>query len=194
MKGTVKFYSKEKGFGFIVGDDDIERFVGVREIIGAKLPENGQIVEFESKEGKKGLYAAKVKIISQGNNTSNHRQDDRVPCPKCFKKIYPKLIHNRGFFGNPTPRKSLCPFCGSTVKNFSGCYIATAIYDSYEAPEVYFFRHYRDTKLAKTNYGITLIKIYYLLSPTLARIIGNSKFLSAIVKKVLDKSISNESF
>ena len=194
MRGTVKFYSKDKGFGFIVGDDDIERFVGVREIIGAKLPENGQIVEFESKEGKKGLYAAKVKIISQGNTGNNVKQDDRVTCPKCYKKIYPKLIHDRGFLGNPTPRKSLCPFCGSTVKKFTGCYIATSIYHDYNAPEVYFFRHYRDTKLAKSKVGLVLIRVYYFVSPKISKIVGKSFFLHKVVKKLLDKTIQNESF
>lgn len=117
MKGTVKFFSKDKGFGFIVADDGVEHFVGVREVVGVKLPENGQVIEFESRTGKKGLYAAQVKIISQSTN-DNAKRDDRVTCPSCQKKIFPKLIHDRGTFGNPIPRKSLCPFCGSTVKDF----------------------------------------------------------------------------
>jgi CspA family cold shock protein len=59
--GIVKFYNKEKGFGFIVGDDGKEIFVhttGIRE----EIKQNDR-VEYEEQEGKKGLNAAKVKRI-----------------------------------------------------------------------------------------------------------------------------------
>jgi CspA family cold shock protein len=59
--GIVKFYNKEKGFGFIIGDDGTEIFVhmsGIKE----EIKQNDR-VEYEEQQGKKGLNAVKVKRI-----------------------------------------------------------------------------------------------------------------------------------
>ncbi|MGC6480961.1 MAG: cold-shock protein [Porticoccaceae bacterium] len=61
--GTIKWFSNAKGFGFIIdenGTQDI--FVHYSSIIGngnRKL-RSGQVVNYEIKEGKKGLHAEKV--------------------------------------------------------------------------------------------------------------------------------------
>ena len=61
--GLVKFFNNAKGYGFIKEDDsDTEHFVHVTGLIDS-IPE-GDKVEFELKEGNKGLNAINVKIIS----------------------------------------------------------------------------------------------------------------------------------
>lgn len=61
-KGTVKFFNRSKGFGFILEDDsNTEHFVHVSGLID-EINE-GDKVEFELKEGKKGLNAVNVKIV-----------------------------------------------------------------------------------------------------------------------------------
>ena len=61
-KGTVKFFNESKGFGFIVDDDSKnEYFVHISGLID-EIHE-GDLVEFELKEGKKGLNAVNVKVI-----------------------------------------------------------------------------------------------------------------------------------
>ncbi|MGB5362614.1 MAG: cold shock domain-containing protein [Aureibaculum sp.] len=60
--GTVKFFNESKGFGFIIEDDSKqEYFVHVSGLVG-EIRE-GDAVEFELKEGKKGLNAVNVKAI-----------------------------------------------------------------------------------------------------------------------------------
>ena len=60
--GTVKFFNESKGFGFIIEDDSKqEYFVHVSGLVG-EIRE-GDAVEFELKEGKKGLNAVNVKSI-----------------------------------------------------------------------------------------------------------------------------------
>ena len=61
-QGTVKFFNSEKGFGFIKHDDsNKETFVHVSGLIN-NIKE-GDKVEFELQEGKKGLNAVNVKLI-----------------------------------------------------------------------------------------------------------------------------------
>jgi CspA family cold shock protein len=59
--GTVKFFNETKGFGFIKEDDsEQEHFVHVTGLID-KVNE-GDTVEYELKEGKKGMNAVNVKL------------------------------------------------------------------------------------------------------------------------------------
>ena len=61
-KGTVKFFNNAKGFGFIVEEgSNNEYFVHVSGLID-ELKENDE-VEFELKEGRKGLNAVNVKVV-----------------------------------------------------------------------------------------------------------------------------------
>jgi cold shock protein len=61
-KGTVKFFNETKGFGFITEETSNEDyFVHISGLID-KIDEGDQ-VEFELTEGKKGLNAINVKVI-----------------------------------------------------------------------------------------------------------------------------------
>jgi CspA family cold shock protein len=61
-KGTVKFFNDSKGFGFIIEEGtNKEYFVHVSGLIDEVR--EGDQVEFELKEGKKGLNAVDVKVI-----------------------------------------------------------------------------------------------------------------------------------
>lgn len=61
-KGTVKFFNDTKGFGFIIDEDSKEEyFVHVSGLID-EIKE-GDSVEFELTEGRKGLNAVNVKAV-----------------------------------------------------------------------------------------------------------------------------------
>ncbi len=61
-KGTVKFFNESKGFGFIIEEDSKnEYFVHISGLVD-KIRE-GDEVEFDLKEGRKGLNAIDVKVI-----------------------------------------------------------------------------------------------------------------------------------
>lgn len=61
-QGTVKWFNPEKGYGFIRRDDGEDVFVHYSAIQGEgfRSLEEGQRVEFEVTEGKKGPQAANV--------------------------------------------------------------------------------------------------------------------------------------
>ncbi|OUS01375.1 cold-shock protein [Flavobacteriales bacterium 33_180_T64] len=63
MTGTVKFFNDSKGFGFITNEEtgkDI--FVHVSNLNGVELRE-GDNVEYNEEEGRKGLVAANVQVL-----------------------------------------------------------------------------------------------------------------------------------
>ncbi|MCB0489987.1 MAG: cold shock domain-containing protein [Cyclobacteriaceae bacterium] len=60
-QGTVKFFNRTKGFGFVREDESNEEyFVHVTGLVD-EVRENDKIT-FELKEGKKGLNAINVRI------------------------------------------------------------------------------------------------------------------------------------
>lgn len=68
-----------------------------------------------------------------------------------------------------------------------GCYIATCIYGSYDCPQVWVLRRFRDYKLDKTWYGRAFIKVYYIVSPMLVKWFGDRKWFKSFWKFQLDK-------
>jgi CspA family cold shock protein len=64
--GTVKWFSSEKGFGFISQESGEDVFVHFSAIEGSgyKNLEENQKVEFEVTQGPKGLQATNVRIVN----------------------------------------------------------------------------------------------------------------------------------
>lgn len=61
-RGKVKWFSTEKGYGFIEQESGNDVFVHMNDIGGAALKE-GDTVEFEIGEGRKGPCAKDVKTV-----------------------------------------------------------------------------------------------------------------------------------
>ncbi|MBA3664526.1 MAG: cold-shock protein [Bacteroidetes bacterium] len=61
-KGTVKFFNDAKGFGFIKGENGQDIFVHVSGLT-EDIRENDE-VQYETENGKKGLNAINVSVIS----------------------------------------------------------------------------------------------------------------------------------
>ncbi len=72
-----------------------------------------------------------------------------------------------------------------------GCYVATAVYGSYDCPEVWTLRRYRDCDLAETWYGRVFIHTYYAISPTLVKWFGHTAWFKKMWKGKLDRMVKN---
>ena len=71
-----------------------------------------------------------------------------------------------------------------------GCYVATAVYGSYDCPQVWTLRRFRDYTLAESWYGRAFIRIYYAVSPTLVKLFGSKEWFKKLWKGKLDRMVS----
>lgn len=78
-----------------------------------------------------------------------------------------------------------------TVPSSGGCYVATAVYGSYDCPEVWTLRRYRDNTLAESIFGRAFIHTYYAISPTLVKWFGETQWFKNLFKWKLDKMVKN---
>lgn len=97
-------------------------------------------------------------------------------------------IHH--FSQAPTPEQPTPVITQPTIKKKNGCYVATCVYGSYDCPEVWVLRRYRDNTLANSYFGRIFIKIYYMLSPTLVKCFGKYNWFVNSCKLALDKLVS----
>jgi CspA family cold shock protein len=65
MKGTVKMFNKEKGFGFIRAENGQDVFFHYSALVmdGYKTAAEGEKVEFDVENSERGLRASNVKKI-----------------------------------------------------------------------------------------------------------------------------------
>ena len=98
---------------------------------------------------------------------------------ECLQKIQlglPDSVQVRGeIFDNKTNRSQN-----------GKCYIATAVYGSYDNPSVCVLRRFRDNNLSTNIIGKKFVKTYYIISPYLIKFFGGNIFFLYISKKILD--------
>lgn len=82
----------------------------------------------------------------------------------------------------------------SQIQAASGCYIATAVYGSYDCPQVWTLRRYRDYTLAKTWYGRAFIRTYYAISPTLVKWFGHTEWFKKMWQGTLERMVEKLQF
>lgn len=114
-------------------------------------------------------------------------------CTNLTNAIIPKSVTSIG------PQS----FLNTKVENFTqkkgGCYIATCVYGTYDCPQVWTLRRFRDNTLGATWYGRAFIRTYYAISPTVVKWFGKTKLfkkmwqgkLDRMVKKLNEKGVEN---
>jgi hypothetical protein len=70
-----------------------------------------------------------------------------------------------------------------------GCYIATAVYGSYDCAEVWVLRRYRDLSLSESISGRLFIKPYYAISPKLVQWFGKTELVQSVIRNNLDRLV-----
>ena len=94
------------------------------------------------------------------------------------------------------------PQLEKTQSQSGNCYVATCVYGSYDCPQVWALRRYRDYYLDERWWGRAFIKIYYSVSPKIIKLFGktiwfhriNKYFLDKKIKKLLDKGYKDTKY
>lgn len=77
-----------------------------------------------------------------------------------------------------------------TTTSGGGCYVATCVYGSYDCPQVWTLRRYRDNMLAETMLGRLFIRVYYACSPTIVKWFGDTVWFKKLWKGKLDRMVA----
>ena len=75
-------------------------------------------------------------------------------------------------------------------RHSQGCYIATCVYGSYDCPEVWTLRRFRDQVLRRSAAGRGFIRVYYAISPKMVRCFGGFAWFRKPVQAVLDRFVA----
>lgn len=185
-----------------------EVFVGI--CTGIIMLRNGAFNHYQAHSSVDGVFnQCAVQIVTCGkiydsfiHAMQNNFPDDKDLISGCAELYVNYIINNAKMYDNSYAVKKLGElqelvrqtkpaYTAPELPSSGGCYIATAVYGSYDCPEVWTLRRYRDNKLAKTKVGRMFIKAYYATSPWIVEHFGNSKIFNHFFKGKLDKMVAD---
>lgn len=77
----------------------------------------------------------------------------------------------------------------SSGERKDGCYIATAVYGSYDCSQVWVLRRFRDYRLKSNPFGRAFVSFYYAISPSLADKLGSQGVITGIARELLNRLV-----
>lgn len=117
-----------------------------------------------------------VRICHSGNKIPDEIPDITDDIPKIYDEIPKGYEHS---YEKPYSKKY--------KKN--GCYIATCVYGTYNCPELWILRRYRDYKLSSSWYGRLFVSFYYTVSPMLVKLFGKSVWFKSVCGRLIKRKI-----
>jgi len=77
MEGTVKFFNRKKGFGFIHGEDEKDYFVHVSALPQGVFLKDNDRVSFNAVEGDRGLKAENVQVLGGSSSGPKNEEESK---------------------------------------------------------------------------------------------------------------------
>lgn len=114
--------------------------------------------------------------------------------PVNANELWAEICRRRSTFettkSTTEPAGTGSPPVSSAKSKKSGCFVATACYDSSNCPEVNVLRLFRDEVLLANVFGRALVSIYYAVSPPIAEWLQGRPRLAAIIRqRILDRIV-----
>ena len=126
----------------------------------------------------------KIECVSCWKTAFTCYENCKMSAPSNLFNYYVKIIKY-----DPSYKCSKSLVGSNKGEETDGCYIATSVYGSYDCPQVWTLRRFRDFWLKRHFCGRFFVRIYYTFSPTLVRLFGKTKWFNNGCKKMLDKFV-----
>ena len=165
-----------------INEEDAIREIAIRFMLGYDSVLGANIIKSECNVEK---YDLRDGLYGGGFAMSSAELADAFRSSRELKPPYVSMV-DRSAISPPlwyVQKKS------EASRRSGGCYVATAVYGSYDCPEVWVLRRFRDHSLAKSMSGRLFIKLYYTASPTLVKLFGDKVWFRQFWKGKLDKIV-----
>lgn len=137
--------------------------------------------------GAIALYKQAINTLEGETVLSIHTNNT----PAQYQAMLDRIIDAANFIRESEPEYKTKREIGKENKENKqgGCYVATCVYGSYDCPQVWTLRRFRDDTLGSTWYGRAFIRTYYAISPTLVKWFGKTKWFKRMWKGTLDRMV-----
>lgn len=133
-----------------------------------------------------------IRVLPDGPIVNNPKKLDAVNTYSSLSSgSYSRVATPPRYSSTPSTRSYSS---SSSKKSSEGCYIATMVYGDYDHPKVMILRQYRDEYLLKSFWGRCFVRVYYFLSPKAVEILHDKKNVNNMIRRWLDRLISNSRF
>lgn len=123
------------------------------------------------------------KITTQkgGSAMYDHDHDDLFDedCEECYEEGYEEGWHRARRTASRRP----------AGHSSQGCYVATCVYGSYDCPQVWTLRRFRDQVLSRRRLGRAFIRCYYAVSPAVVARFGAQTWFHRFWRGRLDRLV-----
>lgn len=125
-------------------------------------------------EGNRSRWQTFINSVSSGHveRYCKHPTDWETGCVNVDR------IERKGAFSN-----------SSGGRSSGGCYVATCVYGTYNCPEVWTLRRFRDNTLSRNKFGRCFIRLYYAVSPKLIKTFGKKAWFGRLFKPPVDSLV-----
>ena len=162
--------------------EDVDRHESLLELLDALIirlapyTENERIVFYKFR-AKEQAVSIMISLVSYKDRVLADSEDKRLR-QRIKKEQLEIAAHDPNYKIEKVPSKG-------------ACYVATAVYGSYDCPQVWVLRRFRDEVLLPMCFGRLFVKTYYAISPTLLKHFGNNIIFKTFCITILDLFIKH---